>query len=471
MTPIYTASAMLRIATTATGATTDYMYADRLMKTYVKMATTQPVLDELMQKLELNSLPQIKVEIVSQTELLQIEVEHQDPILAANIANTLAEILISQSTELYSGGGKSSQEILNEQLTEMEKELNQAREAYTNLVAQNPNDSVSIQAAKQLLDSRQEIYATVLEQYEQTRIREALREKSISIVEPALPPVSPSQPRKVLNVALGFMVSLMGGVGLSFLIENLDTTLYTTEQIEEATKLPSLGMVPNADVRDKLISMDGNNPYGEAFRHLRTNIFALNHDSPHHTLLVTSSDPGEGKSTLVTNLAFVLAQSGGKVVVIDCDMRRPTQHKIFNLHNSYGLSNVLLKKMDVKTALQESTVPGVQVLTSGPLPRNPAELLGSPQMSELITRLRQRYDTVLLDTPAMLSVTDAVVLAPTVDGVILVVSRSQSRREGVRSACRQLADVKARILGVVINRAEQNRSYYYYDRKKYLFKK
>lgn len=462
-TPIFTATSMLRVATSPTGTIsyTDYQYANRLMNTYSQLATTNPVLDELKQRLGLTYLPKIGVEIVPDTELLQIQVEHQNPTLAAQIANTLADILVSQSVELYTGSGKSSLEILNEQLQVMEDELNQARKEYTALVAKNPNDTITIQTAKQSLDSKQQIYDSILNEYEQARIRAALREKSISIVEPAVPPVSPSKPNVMLNITLGGLVALLGGSGLAILFENFDTTLYSTEQIEKVTELPILGTVPNTDIRKQLISMNGNNPYIDAFRRLRSKLLALDQDLPCHTILVTSAEPGDGKSTLVTNLAYVLARAGRKVVVIDCDLRIPTLYKIFKLPNEQGLCNVLLNQNDIEDVLQDCSVPGVKVVTSGPLASNPAELLGSQEMISLIYRLRQHWDNVLLDSPAMISTPDAIVLTPAVDGVIMVVSRSHSQREDVRSACTQLTDVKARILGVVINRAGKNRGYYY----------
>jgi non-specific protein-tyrosine kinase len=466
-TPVFTASTLLRIATSTRSSFsyTDSLYADRLMNTYVKLATTKPVLDELKQRLGLTYLPGIGVEIISETELLQIQVEDQDPVLAAKVANTLANILISQSGEKYTGNGKSTLDILNEQLSVTEKELNQTRKEYTVLATQTPNDADALLAAKQAVDSKQQIYNAVLQEYEQALINSVLRENSISVVDPAVAPTSPSRPSLMMNIALGVLVGLLGGVGLIFLFENLDTTLYTTEQIEKVTKLPSLGAVPNANIRDRLISSDGNTPYGDAFWRLRSNLFALQQDSPHQTLLVTSAEPGEGKSTLVTNLAFILAQAGRTVVVIDCDLRRPTLHKIFELQNEKGLSDILLKKNDFEEVLQGITVPDVKIVTSGPIPSNPVGLLGSQQMSSLINDLRQNYDYVLLDSPALLSVSDAVVLAPAVDGVILVVGRSSSHREAVLSACKQLTEVKAHILGAVINRAGRTRAYYYTNGK------
>jgi len=474
MTPTYTASATLRVATAA-GATLDYthyMYAERLMNTYAEIATSGPMLEELAHRLGLDKPPQIKVEIIANTELMHITVEDRDPILAQEAANTLAEILIAQSTELYSGGGRSAQEILGQQLAQIERELDQARGEYESLVAQSPQDSERIAAASRAIALKEQTYTVLLEQYEQARIREALRANTLSVVEPAVVPEAPSKPRRVLNIALGFMVGLAGGTGLAFLFENLDTTLYTTQQIEQVTALSTLGKIPTAGRQQRTPFFNGNSPQGEALRRLRINIFALDHDPSLQTLLVTSAGPGEGKSTIVANLALAIAQSewanchrsGRKVIVVDADLRRPALHKIFSLPNEMGLSSVLNQQVTLDEAVQDS-FPGVWVLTSGPLPPNPAELLGSPQMAALIEQLAQQFDVVLLDTPSLLAVSDAAVLTATVDGVVLVVERAQARREAVQATLQHLADVKARCVGVVVNRAQQNGSYTYYHRK------
>ncbi len=471
-TPIYSATAMLRIASAATGTVNyaDYMYADRLLNTYVTISTSKLVLDELQQRLNLETLPEIEVSTIPNSELIQITVNDQDPNRAAAIANNLADIMISQSTELYTGGGKSSLEILSNQLAEMEDEVNQVRKEYVDLVTSNPDDTEKIQAAKQTLDLKQNLYADLLDQYEQTRLNEALRSKSISIVEPAFPPLDPSKPNKLLNIALGFLVGGIGGVGLAFLFENLDTTLYTQEQIEDITGLPFLGMVPEASIQNQFISSNGSNPYIEAFRQLRTSIFMPERDKRLSTLLVTSPECGEGKSTIVTNLAISLAQSGRKVIILDCDLRAPNQHKNLNLSNNLGLSNVLVHKLELEKAIQKCGPRGPWALTSGPLPKNPAELLDSPEMSDIIEQARQIFDVLLIDTPAILGVTDGLILAPNSDGVILVVSRARSHKDDVLASYKLLQDLNARVIGFVINRAERTNRFYYYHkpRKNYI---
>jgi succinoglycan biosynthesis transport protein ExoP len=490
-TPKYVASTTLRVLT-ATGGSVDWveyhvMYADRLMNTYAQIATSGPVLEELVLKLSLDGPPQIEVEVLANTELMQITVEDPNPILAREAANALAEILVTQSRELYTGGGRTAQEILSEQLAQIEDESNQARREYESLVTQSPEDSERIAAASRSVELKQETYAMLLEQYERARVTEAIRANVLSVVEPAVVPQAPSKPRQALNIALGFMVGLAGGIGLAFLFENLDTTLHTTEQIEEVTELPTLGEISTARRQRQIAFFNGNSPQGEAFRRLRTNIFALSfsvrdttvapdmafrrlptdifgldHDPPLQTLLVTSAEPKEGKSTIVANLAFAIAQSGRKVIVVDGDLRRPILHKIFDLSNEIGLSSILRQEVTLDEAAQDSKIPGVQVLTSGPLPPDPAELLGSPQMSALIEQLTQQFDMILLDTPAFPAVADVAVLAPSVDGVVLVVGRAQARGEAVRAARQQLTNVKARLVGVVVNRAKQDSSHRYY---------
>ena len=467
ITPIYTASSTLRIATASGGTVnySDYMYADRLMNTYVSIATSSPVLDELKRQLGLAELPPIEVKTVPNTELIQILVEDPDPALAATAANTLSSILITQSQDLYSGGGKSPQDILSEQLQQMETELNQAQSDYEGLVTNSPNDAEAIAAASRSLEVKRQIYATLLEQYEQTRIREAIRANTLSIVEPAVYPEAPSKPNRLLNLILGLMVGLIGGVGLAFLFENLDSTLYTTKQVEKASQLTALGQIPNIKVHKQTLSVNGNSFYREAFRRLRTNIFMQDEGVPHKTILITSSEPGEGKSTTVANLAYVIAQSNRSVIVIDCDLRLPTLHKLFQLPNTSGLSDYLCQEAAIDQISKSTKFPGVQMITSGPPPSNPIELLSSPKMSVLINALTRQYDVVLLDTPAIVQVADAAVLVPIVDGVLLVVMLGETKEEALMNASKQLEEAKARSIGLVVNGVRPEINYYYYNKE------
>jgi succinoglycan biosynthesis transport protein ExoP len=466
--PVYEASTTLRILTAAGGSVEwvqyDTWYADRLMNTYAQIATSGPVMEELIIRLGLDRPPTVEAEILANTELLRITVEDLDPTLARDTANALADILMLQHDELHTEGGSTAREILGEQLAQIADELDQARREYESLEARSPQDSEGVAAASRSVELKEETYSTLLTQYEQVRVREAIRANTLSIVEPAVAPRTPSKPRRELIAAMGFIVGLVGGTGLAFLFENLDTTLYTVQQVEDVTGLSTLGRIPTARRLQEIALFSTSSPQGEAIRRLRTTVFALDRDVPLRTLLVTSTEPKEGKSTVVANLAYAIAQSGRSVIVVDGDLRRPALHKVFGLSNDIGLSSILKQEATLDEVIQDGKFPGVRLLASGPLALDSAELLGSPQMTALVEQLLQRFDEVLLDTPALLAAPDAAVLVPTVDGVLLVVGLTKARQEAVKAACQYLADIKARSVGVVVNRTGQDVSYSHYYR-------
>lgn len=206
---------------------------------------------------------------------------------------------------------------------------------------------------------------------------------------------------------------------------------------------------------------DPGSPAAEAFRTLRTNLLFSSLDRPLHTLLVTSTAPDEGKSTTLANLAVTMAQAEQRVLVVDCDLRRPSLHTLFGVPNERGLTTAVLAQDDGPLPIQPTSVPGLHVLTSGPLPPRPADLLGSRRMGALIERMRSEAEIVLFDTPPVVAVTDAATLAPRVDGVLLVLHAGQTRRDRAREARRLLEQVKANIVGVVLNGAKVERGYAY----------
>lgn len=212
-----------------------------------------------------------------------------------------------------------------------------------------------------------------------------------------------------------------------------------------------------------IVASDPRSPIAEAFRTLRTNIQFKSLDNPVRTMMVTSSAAEEGKSTVVANLAVSLAQTGAAVIAVDCDLRNPSLHRVFDLPNERGLTSLMLAPdSGLRQFLQHSEAGGLDVLTSGPLPPNPAELLGSKRMESLIRELRDMADYVLFDTPPVLAVTDAAVLATQVDGTILVLSAGRARRDAAKKAKRTLEELSLRFLGVVVNnvKAEGRAGYY-----------
>jgi capsular exopolysaccharide synthesis family protein len=439
---------------------TNIDYTQVLMNTYARIATSSTVKTELIDRLALTEPPVVSVELVPGTELMIITAEATDPVQAQAIANTSADILTAQSRDIYSGSSQTTTEILGSQLAQAEQELSDARRQYDQLLATTPNDSTAIDAINQSIVLKERTYGTLLDQYESARVNEALLANSVSIVEPAYLPVNPSKPRVALNLVLGVLSGLMLGLILAFVAENLDTKLYTTDQVEAATQARTVGKIPAANDELQIARINnGHYPQLEAFRRLRTNLLPLDMANESVIAMVTSAQRAEGKSTVAANLAVTIAQSGRRVIIVDCDMRLPTVHKIFSLPNKRGLTSVLTKDVSLQEAIVDTAFPRLNALTSGPLPPNPTELLGSPQMANLLKELEQEFDFVLLDTPALLSVADAAVLAPVVDRIVWVVALAQTRRDDASTVRRQLMNVDAESLVVVINRAGSDSDY------------
>lgn len=223
-------------------------------------------------------------------------------------------------------------------------------------------------------------------------------------------------------------------------------------------------MAKKSDTRHLITHTDPKSPIAEAFRALRTNLYYSNLDKSLKKVLLTSTGLGEGKSTILANLAVAVAQTGQKVLIIDADLRKPVQHKIFELSNLRGLTNLLVEDLQLPEVVQDSTISNLKLLTSGPIPPNPSELLGSARMERFLTSITE-YDLILIDAPPAVAVTDPVVLAAKVDGVLLVINSKQVKIEMAKYAKEQLEKAQAKILGVVLNNVEyqgDDYQYYYY---------
>jgi len=323
------------------------------------------------------------------------------------------------------------------------------------------------QELTQARDLGWETYQTLARKVAEVGVAAQVEGTEVRFAVPAVEPERPIKPRKKLNTLLASVVGVMLAVGVSFLIEYLDDTIRTTDAVQ-ALGLSALGTLPRFAAEggeEPIAAVRPKSPLAEAYRALRTNIQVAT-DKPLHALLITSANPTEGKSTVVANLGVVMAQAGWSVIVADSDLRRPVLHDIFELPNEAGLSNALIKdRPGFDGYLQTTQVQNLRVLTSGPLPPNPAELLGSPRMGELIQQLREEADVLLFDSPAFLAVTDAALLAKNMDGVLLVVEAGTTRRQAALEARDSLARVGANLLGVVLNKFSPERAagYYYYS--------
>jgi capsular exopolysaccharide synthesis family protein len=281
----------------------------------------------------------------------------------------------------------------------------------------------------------------------------------VSVVSPAELPSSPSSPNKLLDLVIGVLAGLLVGIAAALTRDALDNGVYPTEIGEQLAGAPVLGSIPeDAQTHSQPLAVigDGFSARSEAFRKLRTNIRFINVDRDLEAIVVTSAVCKEGKTTAAANLAVSLAQSGEKVILVDADLRQPRLAELFGLNPAVGLTNTLIDAQPLKDALQ-TWRPGLplRVLTSGPVPPNPSELLGSRRMLDAISDLRAQADVIIFDTPPLLPVTDAAALAPLTDGAVLVCTPGKTKADHLTRARRSLDAVGASVLGVVLNRAAE----------------
>jgi len=294
-------------------------------------------------------------------------------------------------------------------------------------------------------------------------------------------PVVPTEPNIPRNLGFGFVLGLSTGIGLAFLLEGIDNTVRTPEQAQAISGLPSLGMIPlgsknNSESNSRGLAVAPSketvelitqsrpqSQMAEAYRALRTSLLLTSVGAPPKIILITSALPQEGKTTTSVNTATVLAQKGTRVLLIDADLRRPSIHKALGLGPRIGLSNVLTGGAVLPEAIvRSSLLPNLFALPAGTPPPNPAELLASAQMVEVLAELRQHYDHIVVDTPPTLSVTDAVVLSTRADAVVLVIRCGQTTKPALRRSREILAQVNARVAGVLLNAVNLDSPDYYY---------
>jgi tyrosine-protein kinase Etk/Wzc len=337
-----------------------------------------------------------------------------------------------------------------------------------------------------------ELFSLLQTRRQEARIAQAIEDPSIRVVDSAIRPASPVKPRKLLNIALGLTLGLMLGVGLAFVREYMDETVHTREDLVEITGVPVMGTIPrirakayangkgggeNAHLSERLVA--GHDPRGaisEAYRSLRTNVtFASPSETP-KTLVFTSPVPGDGKTTSAANFAITLAQLGRKALLIDADLRRGVLHTVFGTTRENGLSDLLVGNVSPSDAIRSVDLGEsgtIDFIPTGTLPPNPAELLGSEQMRRFLHEVRDKYDAVLLDSAPLTVVTDAAVLGTNADGVLLVARASSTPKGGIRYATEQLRNVRAPILGMILNdvdyRREGRYATEYYGRYGYVY--
>jgi succinoglycan biosynthesis transport protein ExoP len=332
----------------------------------------------------------------------------------------------------------------------------------------------------QRIETNKQLYQTYLQRLNELQVTKNDRSDNVTQVEEARVPRSPIGPARARNIIIALLLSLGVGVGLAFLLDYLDDTLKSVEDVDRHLQLATLALIPAPREARRFLGrgaplpapgentaltliQDVRSPVAEAYRHLRTSLLLSSAGQPPKTVLVTSSQPSEGKTTTAVNIAMMLAQTGAEVLLLDCDLRRPRIHAHFGLPNTRGVTNYLSGESNVSELVQASDrIQNLKVITSGPVPPNAAELLGSDEMRKLLYVLAENFTHIIIDSPPAISFTDASILSTMVDGVMLVVHGGRSSRSVVRRAKQQLQDVGAHLFGIVLNNVKLESNYYYY---------
>ena len=347
------------------------------------------------------------------------------------------------------------------------------------VTTQQTKNIIQLAAMTQELATDQQFLNTLLQKRREMSATGGTGGTNVSISNYGRLPHEPIGPARLRNVVIAFILSLLAGIGVAFLLDFLDDTVKSVDDVDRYLHLPALALIPSVRDEKRLrgepaansgqttaLAMvdDVRSPVAESYRHLRTSLLLSSAGTPPKTILVTSSQPSEGKTTTAINTAFMLAQTGAQVLIIDCDLRRPRLHAHFNLPNVRGLTNCLSgESTDLESLIQTyDKQPNLKLMPSGPIPPNPAELLGSEEMRKLLVTLSETFTHIIVDSPPAISFTDASILSTFVDGVILVVHGGRSSRAVVRRAKQQLLDVGANIFGVVLNNVKIEAHDYHY---------
>ena len=413
----------------------------------------------------------ISVQQIGSTQLIHVSAENNDPVLAQALADTVARVLIEQETSQQQARFQTGLSELETQIKTLETSIAETQAEIAALGAPESAPSEFAQLERTRLESQmtrdQTRLVVLLSSAEEFRLAMARYTDTITIYAPAELPSAPVNSRTLQNTLLGAVTGLMIGVGVAFLLEYLDDTIKSPQDVKQTLPVGVLGALP------RLKEMDGQialvvaeyplQPIAEAFRSLRTSIQFSSVDHPAKTLLVTSPLPTEGKTFTSANLAAVMAQGGQSVILVDADLRHPRVHRAFDVSREPGLTAALLSPDGWEQALRPTEIAGLQIVTSGSSPPNPAELLASERMREFVSWLAEQADVVILDSPPVLAVTDAAVLSTLADGTMLVFDCGETRKPAAVQAFERLVSVGGQVLGVVLNRlAPSGDGYYYY---------
>jgi capsular exopolysaccharide synthesis family protein len=377
---------------------------------------------------------------------------------------------------------------LDETLVAFEKsyqEIVDNEKALRSLMEQQKNEAIDLSKIEveyrplmRAASQNDKMYGLIATRQKEIDITGPMRTNNVRVLERAVVPTSPVRPKPIQNLMVGLMLGLATGVVLAFAIEALDNTLKTQQDVEQFLGVPVLGLVPvigaavagqeqqvndNLRERDLGVFLDPKSVAAECCRSIRTNILFMSPDHPIRTMVITSPSPQEGKTTTAINLGVTMAEAGGRVLLVDTDMRRPRLHRSFGVPNQTGISTVIVGKSPLTEAIKHTDVPNLDVLPCGPVPPNPSELLHTDRFALVLADCAKLYDRVILDSPPTSAVTDPAVLGNLADGVVLIIKAGETTRDSAIHARRQLMSAKARMVGVVVNAIDFSNPAYGYE--------
>jgi capsular exopolysaccharide family len=460
----YEAKTTLIVGQSLSTASPDYnqlLVSQRLSTTYAALAKTRPVLENVIKQLGLEDTSgalsgRVRADAPLESTLLTITAQDADASRAAAIANALAEQLIAASPAIQ-GRQAEFQASIDADLkaTQAQIDATQARvETLTGLTDRTAVQDAERATLEGRLVTLRSTYATILS------FSSSNASNLLSVFEPAVAPSAPVSPRPLLNTLLAAVLGLLFAAGVAAVSEYLDDAIKDSDQVQEVAGLSTLGTIARMKgdrARSEIYWLAAllypRSGVAEAYRTLRTNIEFASVDAPIRTLLVTSSMRGEGKTVTAANLAVVFAQAGRRVLLVDADLRKPGVHLVFNMPNAHGLTTLLRSdEVSLDAVAQKTEQENLRILTTGPLPPNPAELLGSQRMRAILDRLKAGGDLLIFDSPPLQAVTDSAVLSSFLDGTLFVIDAGHSRPRTVRLGREALDRAGAKVLGAVLNR-------------------
>jgi succinoglycan biosynthesis transport protein ExoP len=470
----YEAKAILIVGQSLSAANPDYnqlLVAEGLSTTYAAIAETRPILEKVIRALALDDSPKqlsdrVQIDVPRGSTLMTISVLHSNPAFAAAIANELGAQLIAASPAIR-GRDTALQESIDRDLAAIEDQIQTTQtriQILTDLDTRTADETAELRDLEDQLITLRSTFATLLPQ------SSASASNVLTVVEPAVAPTVPVSPLPLLNTLLAAVLGLLAVAGIAFVTEQLDDSIKDADAVREVTNLGNLGTIGQikgdrgrSEIYRMVTLLYPRSSVAESYRALRVNVDFASIDAPPHTLLVTSAAPGEGKTTTASNLAVAFAQAGRRVLLVDADLRWPGVQKYFNLPNVHGLTTLLRgEATNVDAVAQPSEQANLRILTTGQLPPNPAEQLGSQRMQVVLGLLRQSADLVIFDSPPLQAVADAAVVSAFADATLLVIDAGHSRRRHVTMATATLTRAGANVLGVVLNRVAAEQSFHYY---------